>query len=183
MSEASPERLFFAIWPSEAERAAMRAAAARLVLDERSRRVGAEEFHVTVAFVGAVAAARRDELRRIGAGCARGPCRLQFDAYEYWPKPQVVVAAARQIPPSLERLWRRLHERLATAGFALDPKRLRPHVTLARSVGDAPPSLPAPPACVWDALELCLVHSARGRAASAYTVVGRWPLLDEPPAT
>ncbi|MDE2296504.1 MAG: RNA 2',3'-cyclic phosphodiesterase [Gammaproteobacteria bacterium] len=179
MSAAAVERLFFAVWPTEAQRAAMADVAARLALDPRVRRIAAEEYHVTVAFVGEVPAARIDALIAIGAASARGLCTLQFDAYEYWPKPEVVVAAARQIPASLERLWRTLHERLGAIGCALDPKRLRPHVTLARGVADAP-ALPSPPACAWQVAELCLMRSARGRATPAYTVVARWPLLDEP---
>ena len=179
MNAAAVERLFFALWPSAAERSAMAAVAARLELDPRIRRIAAEEYHVTVAFVGEVAVARLEALTEIGAASARGPCTLQFDAYEYWPKPEVVVAAARQIPASLERLWRVLHERLGAIGCALDPKRLRPHVTLARGVADAP-DLPPPPACAWNVADLCLVRSARGRTTPAYTVLARWPLLDEP---
>ena len=175
------ERLFFAVWPSDAERAAMVAVAARLELDPRVRRIPAEEYHVTVAFVGEVPAERIDAVSAIGARVARGPCTLRFDAYEYWPKPEVVVAAAQQIPAHLERLWAALHEQLGAIGCALDPKRLRPHVTLARGVADTP-ALPSPPACAWNATELCLMRSARGRTTPAYTVLARWPLLDEPAA-
>lgn len=180
MSEATRERLFFAIWPSAAERAAMTAAGARLAVAERSQCVAPEEYHATIAFVGEVAASRLEVVRRIGASAAGSRCSLHFDAYEYWPKPQVVVAAARTIPPSLERLWRELHVRLAALGLALEPKRLRPHVTLVRKVHDTP-SLPAMPVCTWEARALCLVRSARGRAVPAYTVVEHWRLLDEMP--
>ncbi len=175
------EWLFFAVWPCEAERAAMAAVAARLELGPHVRRIPPEEYHVTVAFVGEVPVERIDALIAIGARSARGPCTLRFDACEHWPKPEVVVAAARQIPENLERLWGELHERLGEIGCALDPKRLRPHVALARGVADAP-ALPPPPACAWNATELCLMRSARGRTTPAYTVLARWPLLDEPAA-
>lgn len=180
MSAAPGERLFFALWPSDGERERMVAAAARLALGEPARRVVPEEYHLTVAFIGQVAAARIEAVRNIGAATAAARFALRFDAYEYWPKPEVVVAAARSVPPALERLWRDLHARLAADGFALDPKRLRPHVTLARGVRDAP-ALPAIPECRWDALALCLVRSAHGRGVPAYTVVDRWSLLDETP--
>jgi 2'-5' RNA ligase len=179
MSAAAVDRLFFAVWPSEVERAAMAAVAARLELGPDIRRVAAEDYHVTVAFVGEVPVARIEALIGIGAASARGPCALAFDAYEYWPKPEVVVAAARQIPANLDRLWRALHERLGAIGCALDPKRLRPHVTLARRVADDR-ALPSPPACAWNVTDLCLMRSVRGRTTPAYTVVARWPLLDEP---
>jgi RNA 2',3'-cyclic 3'-phosphodiesterase len=174
------ERLFYALWPSEAERARTAQAAARLALGAPARGVLAEDYHVTLAFVGGVAPARLDRLRAVGAASGGRPGALCFDAYEFWPKPEVVVAAARAIPPALERLWRDVHARLAAAGFALAPKPLRPHVTLLRAVR-APPAWPPFEPFAWEARELCLVRSERGGARTAYTVVDRWPLLDEPP--
>jgi 2'-5' RNA ligase len=71
-----------------------------------------------------------------------------------------------------------LHRDLAAAGMALAPKRLRPHVTLARKAAQAiVPQAMSPFA--WKAREFCLVRSETGGVQSAYTVVDTWPLLDE----
>lgn len=180
MNPEAIERLFFALWPTEAERERLGSLAERLALLEPARRVAPQEYHVTVAFVGEVMASRVQALRRLGAVLGGGPCALHFDAYEYWPKPQVIVAVARQIPPALEAMWRELHTHLAAQGLALDPKRLRPHVTLIRGVRAAP-VLAQMPGCDWAGRALCLVRSARGQGPCAYTVVDEWSLLDATP--
>lgn len=181
MNEAAPQRLFFAITPDQAERARLGALALRLPLDQNARRVAAEDYHLTVAFVGEATAAQCEILRRIGAASRCPAFGLHFDAYEYWPKPEVVVVTARNVPAALQGLWRDLHARLAEAGFALDPKRLRPHMTLARGVRTAPalPALPPSTGVDCEARALCLLRSARERGPPAYTVVDHWPLLYE----
>ena len=57
-----------------------------------------------------------------------------------------------------------LHTSLAAQGFALAPKRLRPHVTLARHVSQSP-ELPALPAFTWAAD--AFLPDAIGAAAGA----------------
>jgi 2'-5' RNA ligase len=117
-------------------------------------------------------------LRQIGRDLCARSCLLRFDAYEYWPKPEVAVASARDIPEPLQALWASLHARLADSGFVLQPKRLRPHVTLARKVAQAPvPATMSP--FEWTANEFHLVRSTTGAEHSVYTVVDTWPLLDE----
>jgi 2'-5' RNA ligase len=57
-------------------------------------------------------------------------------------------------------------------------ERLRAHVTLARKVSQAP-VLQAMSPIAWRATNFSLIRSDTGGAASAYTVVETWPLLDE----
>jgi len=177
---AAPPRWFFALWPTRFERARMAAAAAPLALEAAARRVTEDNYHSTVAFVGEADDLQAASLRRVAALSRAARFSVRFDAFEYWPKPQVVVAAAREIPPALAALWQDLHARLAADGFRLQPKRLRPHVTLAGKVAAAP-LLPPMAACTWQAEEFCLLCSASGAARGAYTVVDRWPLLDAQP--
>ena len=103
---------------------------------------------------------------------------VRFGRYEYWPKAQVVVAAALDIPASLERLWRQIHVDLAQHNHALKHEQLRPHVTIARKVPQAP-VLQAMSAFDWKVRAFTLMQSDTTRARSAYTVVDTWRLLDE----
>ena len=145
-------------------------------LADKARTVSPLNYHLTVAFLGEVAGHSVDGLRE-WAGAQRVPgFSLKFDAYEYWPKPEVVVAAARQIPGELEGLWQVMHERMALEGLGLNPKRLRPHVTLARKVSQAP-VLPAITDLDWRPESFSLVRSELGGPHSIYTVVDTWPLL------
>jgi 2'-5' RNA ligase len=178
--EAEPGslRCFFAVWPDAAARERIAAAAAGVEGGEGARLVPAENYHLTLAFVGEIAAAQLGGLRQIGRELRAPGFTLAFDAYEYWPKPEVVVAAAREIPSALSGLWQQLHRDLKGAGLALAPKRLRPHVTLARKVTQAP-VWPAMSLFEWSARDFSLVRSDSAAAGSVYTVVDTWPLLDE----
>jgi len=167
-------RLFYALWPTAEVCRRLVEIAVRAAVGDA---IPAQNYHLTIAFVGEVPAERLAELRDIGAGLRVPRCELKFDALEYWPKPEVVVAAARDVPASLAQVWSDLHATLAAREFLLRPKRLRPHVTLARKVLQAPVLEPIAPVA-WEADQFCLVRSQSGSAHSVYTVVDTWPLLD-----
>jgi 2'-5' RNA ligase len=165
--------------PDAATRERIAAAAAALPLGATARAVTQYNYHVTLAFIGELPAAQMPMLRGIGGAQRVSRFALRFDAYEYWPKPDVVVAVARTVPVALQRCWQQLHEDLARIGWALAPKRLRPHVTLARKLSPEP-MLPAMPAFDWPVREFCLMRSESSGVQSAYTVIDTWPLLDKP---
>ena len=177
MSDAGSKlRLFFAVKPDPTTRDALEEAAQSLSLGPEAKLVPRNNYHVTLAFIGEVSASELSTLQQIGAAQGAPTLALKFDAFEYWPKPEVVVAAARTIPDGLQALWQQLHSELAVHQWALDPKRLRPHVTLARKVSQAP-VLQAMSPVNWVARELCLMRSELGAPQPAYTVVDTWPLL------
>jgi 2'-5' RNA ligase len=148
-------------------------------LESGARLVPRTNYHMTLAFVGAVAAPLLDVLCRIGSAQRAAAFALRFDAYEYWPKSEVIVATARSVPAELERLWEQLHRDLAEYQCAVDPKPLRPHVTLARKVSQ-PPVLQAMSAFDWLVRDFSLMRSDTSGVQSAYTVVHTWQLLDDP---
>jgi len=171
-------RLFYALWPSVPVREALARFAATREAEFAASPNPSENYHVTIAFVGNVRPERLPALQRIGAETSRSSFDLSFEALEYWPKPEVIVATARSIPPPLQALWEDLHARLAADQFELAPKRLRPHVTLARKVTQAPVLSTMSPV-LWEARDFSLVASPSGGAHSLYTVVDTWALLDE----
>ena len=170
-------RLFFAALPDEAAGEALAGVAAALELGAGARLVPRNNHHMTIAFIGDVPESQLPLVRAIGGLQSGGAFRLRFDAYEYWPKPEVVVAAARTVPQALQALWQRLHRDLSAAGWALDAKRLRPHVTLARKVAQAP-VLPAMSGVDCHVSTCCLMRSTTCGVQSVYTVVDTWSLLD-----
>ncbi len=177
-SNHAPVRLFFAVLPDAGTRERIVEVADEMRLEPAVRYVPRANYHVTLAFVGEIPTSQVTTLRRIGADQRTTEFTLRLDAYEYWPKPEVVVAAARTIPQALERLWRELHLGLAAHRWALDPKRLRPHVTLARMVSQAP-VLQAMSGFDWRVREFSLMQSHSSGAQPAYTVVDTWSLLDD----
>jgi RNA 2',3'-cyclic 3'-phosphodiesterase len=176
MSEGANLRLFFALWPDAATRADIAALAARAVPQGGGRAVAAANYHVTLAFIGATPASQLDAVRAIGRRVQTPAATLNFDALDYWPKPEVLVVAARNAGGPFESLWQHLHAELAAAGFALKPKAWRPHITIARKVLVAPPRVEFAP-IAWRASEFALLESKTDGVESRYTVLECWPLL------
>ena len=167
-------RLFFAVVPDEATRERIARAAGALAL-EPAGLVPRNNYHSTLAFVGDIPAASIPALREVGAAQAAAAFSMRLDTFDFWPKPAVVVARASAVPASLEALWQRLHQDLAVHGWALNPKRLRPHVTLARQVIRSP-AFPLM-SVVWEAHDFSLMRSDTSGPQPAYTVLDTWPLL------
>jgi 2'-5' RNA ligase len=168
-------RVFFALVPDLATRALL--AGAALPFCNLGRAVALCNYHMTLAFIGAVPASQLPLLCAIGGAQRWGRFALRFDAYEHWPKPEVLVAAARTVPEALQHFWRQLHEDLAVHRLALAPKRLRPHVTLVRRISQDL-KLPVMPSFDWPVREFSLMRSETSGGESAYTVIDTWPLLD-----
>jgi 2'-5' RNA ligase len=175
-SDDSKARLFFAVLPDPATRERIAAATAALQLSSASRPVPRANYHMTLAFVGDVAERQLPILLEIGAAQRITACSPRFDAYEYWPKPGIIVAAARTLPGALDRWSQQLRRDLAEHRWALDSQQFRPHVTLARKVSQAP-VLQAMSSFDWLVNDFCLVRSDTSGVQPAYTVVGTWPLL------
>jgi len=166
-------RLFFALWPDEEVTRQFTQAARQLKLEGRSRRVVPKNYHVTLAFVGEVPAARLAVLQQIGRSLRAPRFTFKCDSIEFWRGSQVVVVATHAAPPELLDLATQLND-----AVGLPPGRLRAHVTLARKVTQAP-VLPVMLPVVWRATAFSLIRSDTGGAESAYTVLDTWSLLDE----
>jgi RNA 2',3'-cyclic 3'-phosphodiesterase len=124
------QRLYFALWPDEATREALARSRSGL-FPLSGRPVAVQDLHVTVAFLGAVAAARVAALAAL-AGPLGEDYALRLDRVEWWRKPRVVVASARQTPEGLRGCVDRLWMRLDRLGFAREARPWQPHVTLVR---------------------------------------------------
>lgn len=128
----SQVRIFYALWPKAAETQAL-AASCRGLFPLAGRPVDPRDHHATLAFIGRIEAARLAAFLELAGPIE--PVALEFDALEHWARPRVLVAAARQVPAPLQVAVELLWQRLDRLGVARDPRPLRPHVTLARNVG------------------------------------------------
>jgi 2'-5' RNA ligase len=137
-----------------------------------------ENFHMTLAFVGEQSETKLLTLLKIGAAQRTCAFTLRLDTVEYWPGSKVMVAAARDCPKALGQLWRGLRATLEQHELVLAPQPLRPHVTLARKVSQAP-VLQAMSAFDWIVRGFSLMQSSTAASRPIYTVLDTWPLLDE----
>lgn len=171
--KTAQRRLFFALWPDDATRQALfhwqtHNLPASVNWQHRA------DLHLTLHFLGAVQAARLDELRALGARTTGPGFTLVIDEIGHWPQPQVLWAGASSVAAELSAVHARLGEGLRALGFVTETRPFRPHVTLARKVAQPPACGPLLP-LTWLVRELALVESRPG-GAPHYHPVARWPL-------
>jgi len=166
-------RLFFALWPDEATRAALGAAAAGAAAAAGGRAVAAANLHLTLEFLGQVPDAQLDSLRAVGAALALPDESLLLDRLDWWRRAAMLVAAPSAPGQALLAAQADLRQVLKARGFRVDSRAFRPHVTLARKL-TAPPPAAAPIAVAWPVRELALVESVPTPTGSRYTPLARW---------
>ena len=160
-------RLFYALWPDAATRAALAAWQARL----QGKPVRAEKLHLTLAFLGQRPAGELPALLAILEQLPAHPVPLLFDHVSHFPQLALAWAALAQPSPALLALRAACMQALAQQGLAprFEHDRFTPHVTLARQ---APPPAGEDVAPVaWQADELVLVESLK--SSGDYRIVAR----------
>jgi RNA 2',3'-cyclic 3'-phosphodiesterase len=174
-------RLFFALWPGDALRAALAAVAAAALDQVEGRLVPPGNLHVTLAFLGMTPGKALARLIEVGGQEGPWPAvELAFDRLDYWAKPKVVVAMAKSVPSAAQDIVDRLWHSLEPLGFRREARPWHPHLTLVRQVRRPPPeNLRLPPVeSVPDASDwrLALVESAAHPDGVRYKPLADWPL-------
>jgi 2'-5' RNA ligase len=182
-------RLFFALWPNDADRQALVRNVAPIVAAVGGRPTLVSNLHATLVFLGSIAEEQLPLVHSIAANVsntvrvAREPIQITFDCIDHWRKPQVLVATASQTPPAAAALADLLRCDLVSAGFTLDPKPFRAHITLARKVrrivgvdvANIDNELTAP-STTLNFRDFSLVESRSAEGSSTYSVSASWPL-------
>jgi 2'-5' RNA ligase len=159
-------RLFIALWPTPATRAAAVAAQAALCWPAGARQVAASDLHLTLAFIGAVPQEQLDTVTQ-AARIPSARVELALDQIEVWKGGTVVLRPTRE-PVALGDLEGRLAASLRACGVPFDERPFASHVTLGRKaqgIVDA-----AVPPVRWRSAGHVLALSAGGR----YSVLARF---------
>ncbi|MBK5413381.1 RNA 2',3'-cyclic phosphodiesterase [Pseudomonas sp. TH31] len=177
MSDESHEpvkRLFFALSCAPEQRRAL--ARWRSALQLRSGRpVPAENFHLTLMFLGAVGVVQIADICTAAAK-VRVPgtaLRVMLERLDVWRKHGVLVLVPEQAPPQLLRLVYALEQAMLPFGFEDSPKAFRPHLTLMRDYRLPVPETTEPPEFVLQADQFTLFESHKGH----YRALAEWPLV------
>lgn len=168
-------RLFFALWPEAAARARLAALACDLQKTCGGRAPPPANIHLTLAFIGLLAASRLQELTGIAATLAAAPFELTLDRIGCWRAQRLAWAGMRQCPGELVALAAALHDELHAHGFPVERRVFRPHVTLLRDMA-MPPAQTDFRAVHWHARSFVLACSEPSSRGVRYRVVGEWPL-------
>lgn len=170
-ASSSTTRLFLALWPDEAELAAVSNWQHAFDWPTGARLTPPKNVHATLHFIGQVPSARLPELETELAVPLR-PFEVTFEQPELWGRGLAVLNAGH-VPPALRELHAALGEKLLALGLTVETRTYRPHVTLARGLG---PMLPperdgqTPPGVKWRCSGYALVESAAGR----YNLLARY---------
>lgn len=138
------------------------------------RRTRDDSIHLTLAFIGDVSVQRLPDL-------AVPPLQdlksftLMLDRCGCWPRNGIGWMAPSQIPDQLQRLVFAMEGWLRGAGFALEERPYRPHVTLVRKAHCVPLTEAIEP-IVWRAEEFVLVRSVLEPEGSRYQTISRCTL-------
>jgi 2'-5' RNA ligase len=169
-------RLFLALWPDEAVR--------RDLIQVREWLEGfnglpmhPEDLHVTLVFLGAVAAQRQACVEATADAIRARPFELSVDRFGFWPRPRILWCGPGETPDALGQLVRDLQKGLEGCGFQPERRPFAAHVTLARKAREIPcPELERP--VLWPVREFVLVASRPGGNPPRYEVLRSWMLSD-----
>lgn len=167
------QRLFFALWPDDATRAALNRTGKWLHKHWDGRRMHADTLHLTLAFLGNTPAAQRDALLPQLDAVRFAPFELALDQAGCWPHKRIGWLGCSEPPAPLAELAEHLRDLLRGSGTAFDARPFVPHVTLLRNTPGGPAA-----ACIpvrWRVNDFVLVASRTGSEGAHYTIVKRWP--------
>ena len=167
-----PLRLFFALWPDAATRAALERWSVAIHRVAGGRATRPDSIHMTLAFLGDCDPDRLDGLKAAAAGVRTEPFELVLDEAGFWKHNRIAWTGATQTPEALATLVDDLRSGLVAAGFAFDPKPFVPHVTLVRKARPAF-AMPALEPIRWRVTGFVLVRSVMRPAGSDYLVESR----------
>ena len=174
---APPLRVFFALWPNAGARDALWALARDTAAQTGGRAPSAGNVHLTLAFLGDVAAARIAALDAIGLAVAAAvpPFTLTLDRVGAFGDGRIAWAGASAPPRDLERLVQSLTGALAQEGFPTERRAFHPHVTLARHCR-RPAGSATIASIAWRVEQITLNASELSPRGPRYRELGAWPL-------
>ena len=168
-------RAFFALVPDEAVRLQFLGLAREVARRSRGRSISGEHVHLTLAFLGDVPVASLPTIRAIGDAVPHAGASLAFDTLGAWRASGVAWVAPSTLPAALGALHARLYAALTEAGFALENRPFRPHVTLARRCVQPHPRQQSTP-IHWAVRKLSLIGSELRPEGPVHTTLAEWTL-------
>jgi 2'-5' RNA ligase len=163
-------RLFYALWPDDATRAALM----RVQAPMHGRKTRYENLHLTLPFLGQQSADLLPTLKMVLADVPPTKLSLVLDRAGYFTQNRVAWAGMHETPAELIALYRHLTQELMRHHVSFNGRsNFRPHVTLARDA-EPPEDLPFDP-IVWQADHVALVGSVTEPEGVVYRVLAsRW---------
>jgi len=172
-------RLFFALWPSDAVRQACDAAARelRLKMQPAGYLSNAERYHITLLFLGDTVSEEAEAAAGEAAGrLSAAPFTLTLDTAGSFRNKRVPWwLGPRETPAGLTQLYERLNDAMLAARVLPERMKFAPHLTVLRDAHQALPVTPIRP-IAWPVEDFVLLRSRLDLKPMQYEILGRWPL-------
>lgn len=178
LSDNSMARVFFALWPNDAERSVLAAWQAVLKAACGGRLMRADSLHLTLVFLGNIPCARLEALQLAAREVGAGGFELCLDEARYWQHNHILYTAPGVVPRPLAWLVSELEHALRQHQFEFEQRAYQPHLTLLRNARCGNASLAAPPPVSWKIRDFVLLQSAPHHGVPAYRVLARFPLAE-----
>ena len=169
-------KVFFALWPTLAERSQLAAWQAPLKHLCGGRTMRSETLHNTLVFIGAVEQSRLEALQLAAQEVSAERFELCFDTARYWGHNHIVYAAPAHVPVQLAQLVGALEQNLVRHRFKFDRREYKPHVTLLRNARWTDAPLPGMQPVCWQINSFALMESVSQDGATSYRVLARFSL-------
>lgn len=169
-----------ALWPDARVAAGLHAYALAQVQRHGGRAMQPETLHLTLAFLGEVPSERLPDIEAVATDVAAAmahqtfTCRL--DRCGIWPEKHLLWVGCRELEAKLANLAAELGSKLRQAGFVLEKRPFKPHVTLVRNFRAEASVLPELPALEWPCSNFVLVQSASSAQGANYSKLASWSL-------
>jgi RNA 2',3'-cyclic 3'-phosphodiesterase len=167
------DRLFFALWPGEMQRAAL-AKVQMGLRSHRGRLAHAQDLHITLVFLGDLDVDRRACAEQAAGRVRAAPFSLTLDRVGCFPRARILWCGVSERPQPLLSLLCSLNGELLDCGFRPERRPFAPHVTLVRKARPLSARELTPP-IAWSVSAFVLVIARPGERPR-YRVVREWPL-------
>jgi len=174
--KSTTHRLFFALWPDENVRAAIKKNIQPVLQNHPAKKVPVHNWHMTLAFLGNVSSETKACVQQQAALLKGKHFTLQLDQFGYFERARVAWLGCKQTPREMEALFDELNVVLAPCGYQPDFKKITPHLSLLRKVSVALDAQDVAP-LNWSVNEFVLVESVTTEHGASYKVINRWKLL------
>lgn len=177
-SDHSFVKVFFALWPTAAERGHLAEWQKPLQHLCGGRAMSGETLHNTLVFIGNVEQSRLEALQLAALEVSAASFELCFNGARYWGHNHIVYAAPDHVPQQLAQLVSVLEQRLMTHRFKFDRREYKPHVTLLRNAHWTDAPLPEMLPVRWRIKDFALVQSVQLDGQASYPVLARFALSE-----
>jgi len=169
-------RLFFALWPDAATRAAIADLALAIAQETRGRAPAPEKVHLTLAFLGSQPASLLPTLQSRASSIEVPGFKLLLDQLGCWRQSGIAWLGASEVPPELITLYDRIASACASLGLPKEDRPFAPHLTLARRV-TTPARRRLVQPVVWPVSSFALVASETHANGAIYRTLASWMLV------